>query len=584
MSHPAGFFSYVRFNDQIEEGRLSDFREKLENEVSMLLGEKFDLFQDTKGVGFGQNWQRRLKEGLAESTLFIPILTPAYLRRPACRGELEQFLAKEKELGRDDLVLPLLYLETPAVTDEARRIQDPLAIALHEHQYRDWTDLRFEAWEKSKFLRLNAMAKEIVTALERKPPRPSVIKKGLAKTTSGAIEGAEGGSEMNSVAQSLATTSTAETEQAITRDKRAEPVTLIVDPMPGRGDYTSIGAAIAAAAGGERILIRPHVYGEALKVDKPLELIGDGQREQIIIESRGSHPIFFQTSFGRVANLTIRQLGGEGWFGVNIPQGQLVLEDCDITSESLACVGIHKAANPILRRNRIHSGKQSGIFLFENGRGTLEDNDVFGNGFSGVEIKTGADPVLRRNRIHDGKQSGVMVGEKAKGVLEDNDIFGNGFSGVEIKTGGDPVLRRNRIHDGKQCGVKVFKEGKGVLEDNDILANGLSGVEIGTGANPVLRRNRIHDGKQCGVMVLEEGKGVLEDNDIFGNAFAGVEIRDLGSPTLRRNRIMKNREAIRVRSNGTGNFQNNDLRDNQGGGWDIEGAGADLVQEGNIET
>jgi F-box protein 11 len=74
---------------------------------------------------------------------------------------------------------------------------------------------------------------------------------------------------------------------------------------------------------------------------------------------------------------------------------------------------------------------------------------------AGVEIKTGGNPMLRRNRIHDGKQSGVYVHENGVGTLEDNEIFGNAMAGVYIKTGSNPTLRRNRIHDGKQSGVNV---------------------------------------------------------------------------------------------------------------------------------
>ncbi len=45
-----------------------------------------------------------------------------------------------------------------------------------------------------------------------------------------------------------------------------------------------------------------------------------------------------------------------------------------------------------------------------------------------MNIKARGDPVLRRNRIHDGKQSGVLVYEQGRGTLEDNDIFGNALS------------------------------------------------------------------------------------------------------------------------------------------------------------
>jgi hypothetical protein len=62
------------------------------------------------------------------------------------------------------------------------------------------------------------------------------------------------------------------------------------------------------------------------------------------------------------------------YFAVDIPQGQLVLENCDITSNSRSCVAIHGAtANPVIRRCQIHDGKECGVFVYKNGTGTVEE-------------------------------------------------------------------------------------------------------------------------------------------------------------------------------------------------------------------
>jgi len=63
------------------------------------------------------------------------------------------------------------------------------------------------------------------------------------------------------------------------------------------------------------------------------------------------------------------------------------LKGCDITSQSIACVGIHGGADPRLLRNRIHDGKMLASMWTTTARGALEDNDIFGNAFSAVEIK-----------------------------------------------------------------------------------------------------------------------------------------------------------------------------------------------------
>ena len=50
---------------------------------------------------------------------------------------------------------------------------------------------------------------------------------------------------------------------------------------------------------------------------------------------------------------------------MDIVQGHLKLEECDISSQGLACVGIHGGADPVLRRNRIHDGREAGVVIYE---------------------------------------------------------------------------------------------------------------------------------------------------------------------------------------------------------------------------
>ena len=270
---------------------------------------------------------------------------------------------------------------------------------------------------------------------------------------------------------------------------KTEPPTRIVDAMH-RGDHSTITEAIKAADPGDRILVHPGLYDEGLVIDKPLEIIGEGDLGDVVVQATGQHTLLFKANMGRVANLSLRQMGGGDFYGVDIAQGRLELEGCDITSQSYACIAIHGGADPRLRRNRIHDGKERGIVVHDDGQGTLEDNDIFGNYLSGVHIKSGGNPTLRRNRIHDGKQGGVFVYDNGLGTLEDNDISGNAYAGVGITTGGNPTVRRNRIHDGKRTGVVVYENGQGTLEDNDLKDNAQGAWLISDDSKPNVKRAR----------------------------------------------------------------------------------------------
>jgi hypothetical protein len=144
------------------------------------------------------------------------------------------------------------------------------------------------------------------------------------------------------------------------------PKVIIVDQMH-RGDYTTINAAIAAAVPGSRILITSGVYDEGLIIDKPLEIAGDGSLGEVLIRAEGKNAVLFRAARGIVSNLVLQQIGGGYFYCVDIPQGVLEMEGCDITSNSSACVAIHGNAYPKIRGNKIHDGKLAGIFVYENG-------------------------------------------------------------------------------------------------------------------------------------------------------------------------------------------------------------------------
>ncbi|MFF3325195.1 right-handed parallel beta-helix repeat-containing protein [Streptomyces sp. NPDC002889] len=552
--------SYVRFNDQHDDGLLTAFRERLGAEVRAQTGEEFEIFQDRNDVAWGQNWQQRIDEALDAVTLLLVIITPSLFRSPACRAEVTRFLERERGLGRQDLILPVYYISARELDDPELREADEMARALASRQHADWRELRFEPFTSPQVRKATAQLASRMRDTFWQPPatapgRPA----GRAEAT-----GAAAGS----------------TEQAGVTAK-TEPPTHVVDPYH-RGDFVTVSAAIKAARPGDRILVRPGLYEEGLVVDKPLEILGDGPVADIQIRARDANALKFRASIGRVANLTLRQTGGD-WFGVDIAQGRLELEGCDISSQGLACVAIRDGADPRLRRNQIHDGEQGGVYVHDSGLGTLEDNDITGNALAGVEIATGGNPTLRRNRIHDGEQGGVYVHDSGLGTLEDNDITRNALAGVEIKTGGNPTLRRNQIHDGEQGGVYVHDSGLGTLEDNHITGNALAGVQIARGGNPTLRRNRIHDGEQGGVYVYDSGLGTLEDNDIAANALAGVEIATGGNPTLRRNRIHDGEQGgVYVYDSGLGTLEDNDIADNALAGVEIKRDGNPTLRRNRI--
>lgn len=109
------------------------------------------------------------------------------------------------------------------------------------------------------------------------------------------------------------------------------------------------------------------------------------------------------------------------------------------------------------------------------------ENDIYCNALAGVWIKTESNPVLRRNKIYSGKEGGVCIFNSGRGLLEENDIFNNAFTGVLISSGSRPVLKKNRIFGGKAAGIEVTNGGGGTIENNEVFDNDFDGISLATG-------------------------------------------------------------------------------------------------------
>ncbi len=325
-------------------------------------------------------------------------------------------------------------------------------------------------------------------------------------------------------------------------DNDKSPV-IVVATRGLRGDCQTISAAIKKAAAGSRILVKPGVYQESLVIDKPLQIIGDGAVADIVVESWEGHCIWMNTNHALVRGLTLlcRASVNVQKVAVYIPQGQLTLEHCDITSDSLACVAIHGSETEgIVSHCQIHDSKGGiGVFVFDNGTGRIENCDIFGNAVAGIQISEGGNLIVQHCQIHDSKEGGgVFVYENGTGRIENCDIFGNANVGIAISEGGNPIVQHCQIHDSKEGG---------------------------------------------GVFVNDNGTGRIENCDIFGNAKTGIEIKTGGNPIVQKCTIKQNGyEAVWVYKGGAGTIEDCDLRDNTKGAWDIE-SGCQVRRSGNKE-
>ena len=256
----------------------------------------------------------------------------------------------------------------------------------------------------------------------------------------------------------------------------------------GEANYRRIRDAIKQAEPQTRIVVRPGFYQESLVIDKDVEIVGQGQPEDIIIESRYQPCLQIQTEQAVVRGLTLRH---QDWFNVqqangigrlvsepllkpyaiDIPQGQCILEDCTIISNGIACIYIHGAiANPQIRHCQIQGGAMYGILVSQNGQGLIE-HCTLSEHQTGVYILKGSHPTLQNCKIQRMQQDGVFIGSDCKVTLTACNIGANGGVGVTIKKEGNAKIWQCQINRNQAQGIYVESNGAGPIEACDLSGN-----------------------------------------------------------------------------------------------------------------
>ena len=167
-----GFFSYSRRDDEHSQGSLSRLRARIFSELRLQLGRDFRLWQDTAAIPDGALWEDEIRRAISGAVFFIPIVTPSAVHSEHCRFEFDAFLRREAELGRSDLVFPVLYVTVEELEREDQWRRDEVLRTIGSRQYLDWRPLRhLDPSSTEVGQKIEQFCRNVARALRKELPR-----------------------------------------------------------------------------------------------------------------------------------------------------------------------------------------------------------------------------------------------------------------------------------------------------------------------------------------------------------------------------------------------------------------------------
>jgi parallel beta-helix repeat protein len=347
-------------------------------------------------------------------------------------------------------------------------------------------------------------------------------------------------------------------------EDRWVPATLFVDDdrrQIKNAQFTSIQAAVAAAAPGDTIRVAEGVYREQVTIpaDKDgLTLEAFRKHQQPVVqgvgEANGDAVIRVQGAEG----VTIRgfKITGVGTadYGIQVDQGgSATILDNTITGIrrnpfdgvqtgfGILVGGLDSAANTgtaTIIGNTITDYQKGGIVVTNEGsRATILDNTITGRGptdviaQNGIQVSLGADAVIANNTIarnsYTGDETfatGVLVFQAGDVTITGNRLIRND-EGVAVRGTDDVVILDNDVTASVLSGIDLQQVEGGTVAGNRVSGSGLNGIELFDAVDVTVTNNFVRGSGQDGLFVggASSGNQIIR-NDIRGSR--GFDIYD----------------------------------------------------------
>ena len=202
MARAAGFWSYTHQDDLQDGGRITRLATLLRNEYELLTAEELTLFVDRDAIQWGDEWRTRIEEALAGTTFFIPIITPRFFQSLECRRELLRFAGEARSLGLEELLLPVLYVAVPPLSES--NPEDEALALIASTQWVDWRSLRLVDETSAEYRQgVNGLAQRLADISQRLESIPTSRASALEVTTSEGLEGEPGYLDLIAASETL---------------------------------------------------------------------------------------------------------------------------------------------------------------------------------------------------------------------------------------------------------------------------------------------------------------------------------------------------------------------------------------------
>jgi parallel beta-helix repeat protein len=298
--------------------------------------------------------------------------------------------------------------------------------------------------------------------------------------------------------------------EIITNEGSASAEVIIVD-CNGRGNHTTIQAAINSAKTGDTIYVWDGTYNENINVDKSVTLIGNGTTRTIIDGGNSGDVVNINSNWVNISGFTIRNSGSS-----TSPNEDSGIDAKDVNNihifennftGNLIGIYLDSVNNAIIENNSLYSNDMVGIYVFYSISNKINNNTVSQHKFTDIRIQYSSNCEFSNNAM---QTLGFMI-------YGFNENYWNTHA-IDTKNNlrGKPIYYWKNCNGGNvpdNAGQVILGSCTDVTVKDQNISNSYAAVQIGFSNNNNIINNNF-TGNYYGIALQNSSNNIINNNSI----------------------------------------------------------------------
>jgi len=282
---------------------------------------------------------------------------------------------------------------------------------------------------------------------------------------------------------------------------RPEPV-LCAGLLRVPEDFPTIGQAVAAARGGETLLIEAGHYLTNLNIAVALTLRSQSGSRVILEGGSLDQPV-----------ITV------GSAGVHLAGLIVQASQADETAPVILAVG---GAALTLERSTVAAAGGPALELRDLAQLQATNSQFSGRGSVTLRAEGSTRLTLNNCQISGSNFAVVLIGDRAQATIDNCSFHGHLGRALLIEGSASASVLHNNFSQNNQA-IELFGDALASLTGN-LLTHNQQGLRVGGDAQATLTANRISDNSQSGILLATQARALIWNNTINGNGGWGIAL------------------------------------------------------------